>query len=145
MTRLIVRRLASAVVIIIVLTAVLFVLQQTSHTNPIRLLVGANAPQSVVQAARHRLGYDLPVVVQYARYLRHLASGNLGISLRTHGAVVADIATFLPATVELALFGMLVAAVLAVIIGIGTAGGWHGSEAVKFVTGALASAPPFFL
>ncbi|HEX9517981.1 MAG TPA: ABC transporter permease [Streptosporangiaceae bacterium] len=145
MTRLIVRRLVSAVVIIIVLTGVLFVLQQTSHTNPIRLLVGANAPQSVVQAARHRLGYDQPVVVQYGRYLRHLARGNFGISLRTHDTVGADIATFLPATVELALFGMLVAAVLAVIIGIGTAGGWHGSGAVKFVTVALASAPPFFL
>ncbi len=52
MTRLIVRRLVSAVVIIIVLTGVLFVLQQTSHTNPIRLLVGANAPQSVTSVSR---------------------------------------------------------------------------------------------
>lgn len=145
MIRLVVRRLVSAVVIIIVLTAVLFALQQTSHTNPIRLLVGASAPESVVQAARHRLGYDQPIIVQYVRYLRDLASGNLGISLRTHDTVAADIASFLPATVELALFGMLLAAVLAVIIGIGTAAGWRGSGTVKVVAVALASAPPFFL
>lgn len=145
MIRLTARRLLSAVLIIIVLTAVLFVLEQASHTNPIRVLVGANAPQSVVQAARHRLGYDQRLVVQYARYLRGLLTGNLGTSLRTHDRVSSDIATFLPATVELAVFGMLVAGILAVIIGVGTVGGWRGAGGVKLVSVTLASVPPFLL
>lgn len=145
MAALIGRRIGSAVVIVLVLTAALFVLQHDSHTNPVRLLVGANAPESVVQAASHRLGYDQPLIVQYLRYIKGLLEGNLGTSLRTQRPVSTDLASYLPATVELDLFGMAAAVVLALVIGVGTAGGWPGTRAVKAVTVALASAPPFLL
>jgi len=54
------RRLASMIVVLLVLTASLFILQQVSPIDPVRALVGQQADKAVVDAARKRLGYDCP-------------------------------------------------------------------------------------
>ena len=57
----------------------------------------------------HEFGLDRPLAVQYADYLRHVVSGDLGTSLTTHEPVLQEFKTLFPATVELAFFALVFA------------------------------------
>ena len=87
MGRLISRRLASAVVVLIALTGLLFLLQSVSPFDPVNALVWAHAPASVIARATREYGYNRPWYVQYVSYLNKLTHLNLGMSLRTHDLV----------------------------------------------------------
>ncbi|HKB29714.1 MAG TPA: hypothetical protein VKD26_02655, partial [Streptosporangiaceae bacterium] len=69
MRRLIVKRLAGMAVIILALTAVLFVLQKISPLDPVHAMLGSNASSQALAAQRHRLGLDRPLVDQYGHYV----------------------------------------------------------------------------
>ena len=145
MTAFVTKRLASMVVILLALSASMFLLQQLSHTDPVHAYLGANASQSAVAHERHVLGYDQPVFDQYLRYVGHAVQGNLAVSLRTRHSVASDIATYLPATAELAVAGLVLAVVLGVLLGVGSAGRWRGSGVFRFVMLSGASTPAFLL
>jgi peptide/nickel transport system permease protein len=142
---LIAKRLAAAVVIALVLTAVLFALQHASTSDPVRAMLGPNASQAVVAAKRAQLGLDDPITVQYWHYLTGLVHGDLGTSYRTRRPVSTDIRDFLPATVELAFYGLLLAIVLGVVFAVATTLNWPGAGVFRFVLMAGAAAPVFLL
>jgi peptide/nickel transport system permease protein len=81
------------------------------------LLAGPQASPAAVAHIGHLYGLDNPLIVQYGHYLRGLLHGDLGFSFVTRRAVRTDIATFLPATVELAGYALLTGFVLAVVTG----------------------------
>jgi peptide/nickel transport system permease protein len=109
MTRLILRRLASMVAVLLVLVAMEFFLQQLSPVDPVRVLLGPQASASTQAEFAHRLGLDRPLPVQYARYLAGVTRGDFGTSVRTRTSVSSDLATAVPATVELIGFAILLA------------------------------------
>jgi peptide/nickel transport system permease protein len=67
---------------------------------------------------REIYGLDKPVVVQYWRYLSDLVHGDLGTSFLTHRPVVADMGSFFPATLELALYALLFGSLIGVVVGV---------------------------
>lgn len=67
-----------AVAVLLVMSFIVFSLQSIIPADPARAVVGPNAPPETVQAMREQLGLDDPVVVQYGRFLWHLAQGDLG-------------------------------------------------------------------
>ena len=139
------KRFGAMVLILLALAATMFLLQKVSHTDPARSYLGANASQSAVAHERHVLGYDRPLIVQYARYVADAAQGNLSSSLRTRRAVSTDIASYLPATVELAVAGLVLAVVMGALLGLGSAGRWRGSGVFRLIMLSGASAPGFLL
>ncbi|MGY1616957.1 ABC transporter permease [Geodermatophilus sp. SYSU D00691] len=145
MLLLIAKRLAAAVVIVLVLTAVLFGLQQASGADGVRASLGANASQEAVEAERAELGLDDPIATQYFRYVGGLVTGDLGESYRTRREVSDDIGTYLPATVELAAFGLLLAIVLGVLFAVATTLRWPGARVFRLVLMTGAAAPVFLL
>ena len=145
MTAFVARRLAAMVAILLLLVATVFLLQRLTPVNPVRLEVGPSAPNSVVEAARRRLGLDRPLTTQYVRYVEALFRGDLGTSFHTQQPVATDIRQFLPATAELALYSMLLAGILAVVFGIASAAGWRGGGAFRFFLVGGSSAPTFLL
>ncbi len=86
--------------------------------DPVQAMLGDSASPQDVAELRGRLGLDRPLVAQYGIFLRDLAQGNLGTSLRTNQPVKAAILERLPATFELGAAAMAVAVVLAIPIGI---------------------------
>jgi peptide/nickel transport system permease protein len=139
------KRLASMVVILFVLTAVMFLLQQVSHTDPVHAYLGANASQAAVAQERHVLGYDRPIIDQFFTYVGHAVQGNLSKSLRTRRPVATDIRAYLPATAELALTALLIAVVLGAILGLGSVARSRGSGTFRLVMLGGASMPAFLL
>ncbi|GAC1535978.1 MAG: ABC transporter permease [Acidimicrobiales bacterium] len=145
MVRLIVTRMGAMVAVLLFLAAVVFTLQQLTPADPVHAMLGANASKAAVAIERHKLGYDKPLPSQYLHYVEGLAHGNLQMSLRTRRPVATDLGHYLPATLELALFGLALAAVLGGLLGVVTAARFKGSGAFRLITLAGASTPPFLL
>lgn len=143
MGALIAKRVAAMFGILLVLTAIVFGVQQLSPTDPVHDYLGANSTPAQIAATRHQLGYDKPLPVQYVRYVWDLLHGNLQTSLRTRQPVATDLGHALPATLELALAAMLIAAVLAVLLGVASAARWRGAGIFRFVLVAGGSVPAF--
>jgi peptide/nickel transport system permease protein len=141
----ILKRLAAAVGVLLALAAFLFILQQLTPTDPVHAMLGANASPARIEAKRQELGYDKPLVQQYANYVVGITHGDLQMSLRTRRPVTTGLSDFLPATLELAFYGVLMAIVLGGALGLLTAARFKGSGALRVVLVALASAPVFLL
>ena len=115
--------------------------------DPAQAMLGETAPQADVDELRRRLGLDRPLLEQYATFLSGAVRGDLGTSLRTGEPVVAQVASRIPATAELAAAAMFVALLIALPLGIAAAV-WRGT-AIDTAATAVAltgvSVPNFWL
>lgn len=110
-------RLATALLVVLGVSAVSFVLTfLTGDPAEIMLPPGATAVQ--IAKFRAEWGFDDPLPVQYWRFLRRAVQGDFGISLRHGQSSLPLIAARLPATFQLTVTAMLVAIVLAVPLGV---------------------------
>jgi peptide/nickel transport system permease protein len=80
--------------------------------------VGSHPTAEQIARAREELGLNQPLHVQFYIYMTHLLRGDFGVSIRTHDRVLHDLATFLPASLELILTGMLLAVVVGIPLGV---------------------------
>ena len=131
MRNFILTRLGAMVLILITLIAVMFVLQHISPMDPVKAQLGANASAEAVAARRHTLGLDQPMINQFWHYLTSAVHGDLGTSFRTRHAVSSDLGDFFPATLELALYGLGLALVLAGLLAFGTTLKWPGAGVLR--------------
>ena len=79
---------------------------------------GEEVTAEIIEHVRKELGFDQPVYSQYFRRLQGVLQGDLGYSYRTDRLVLSEILTRLPATLQLALAGMLVSLLIAIPVGI---------------------------
>jgi peptide/nickel transport system permease protein len=112
------RRLLLTLPVLLGVATLVFSLIHLVPGDPVQAMLGDSASPSDLADLRGRLGLDRPLYVQYGSFLKGLAVGDLGVSLRTNQPVAAAIAERLPATVELALAAMIVAVLVAIPLGI---------------------------
>ncbi|MFM2484857.1 ABC transporter permease [Celerinatantimonas yamalensis] len=93
-----------------------FTLSRAAPIDPALQLVGDHASQATYQQARHQLGLDQPLPVQFWRYLEHLAHGDLGTSMITQQPVIHDLLSAFPATFELATSAMFFGALFGILL-----------------------------
>jgi ABC-type dipeptide/oligopeptide/nickel transport system permease component len=137
-------RLAGLVLVLLAMTLAIFLLRQVVPSDPARAAVGPNAPESVVRLKRIELGLDKPVYTQYLDYLGNVVQGDFGTSTRTLAPVSDDIRTYLPASLELMLAAILIAAVLAATLALGQTL-LRRSGFLRVILLAGASAPIFLI
>jgi peptide/nickel transport system permease protein len=145
MIRFLVRRAIAAVILLLVLSATVFVLQSIAPGDPVRPYLGANASAQDVAAKRAELGLNDPLPLQYVRFVGHALTGDLGVSYRTRRPVMQDLGDFLPATVELVVVTFALATLLAVLFAFSGALNWPGGRLVRGTLLVGAAAPPFLL
>lgn len=112
--RLIARRLGTALVVLIGVSMLIFAIARIIPGDPARIALGPSATPEQVQTLRERLHLNESLPMQYGYFIGDLARGDLGISLYTNRPVTTDIATFLPATLEL----IIVAGIMMIGIGL---------------------------
>jgi peptide/nickel transport system permease protein len=100
------------------LLLVTFIIGRVMPVDPVLAVVGDRASNEVYQRTFHEMGLDRPILVQFAYYLRDVATGNFGMSLLTAHPVSEDIARVFPATLELATLGTIIGVIFGVPMGV---------------------------
>ncbi len=113
-----IRRLLLLMVTLFGLTLLVFTVSHVAPGDPARLAAGPEANTEQIQLIQKEFGLDRPLPAQYVLYLKGLLQGSFGRSIRTRHDVFEDIRAFLPATLELVFFTMLLAAVLGIVFGV---------------------------
>jgi len=143
----IVRRLAMAVLVLVSISIITFFIARVVPSNPAAAWVGPHPTREQIALATERLGLDRPLHEQYLRYVRGLLRGDLGNSIKTHQPITTDLKTFLPATMELVLAGMVMAVAIGIPLGV-LSGAYKGSlldHLTRLFSIAGVSMPTFWL
>ena len=141
------RRLLLAILVIISVSVVTFFVARVIPSDPAALYAGQRPTSDQIAAARERLELDQPLYNQYFRFVRDILKGDLGTSYKTKHAILADIKTFLPATLELVIASTLMAIIIGIPVGV-LAGAKHGGwldQTTRILSIAGVSFPTFWL
>src|SRR3990170_2251232 len=119
MARYILARLAFTIPMLLILLTLVFVILRILPGDPcLALLGGRNVTPEGIAQCRELLGLNRPILVQYLDYLGDAARLDFGTSVRTGLPVTQELLLRFPATVELAVFGMLGATLLGMLSGV---------------------------
>ena len=163
MSAYVVRRVISMILLLLLLTFVVFILFSLLPTDPARLTCGKSCTPEIIEANRHRLGLDLPVIQQYWEYLKGIFVGRvyaqdspdpvvcsapcLGYSFKRGEEVFILIKEGFPATFWLALGAFVMWLAAGISVGVYAAlhrGKWQ-DKTVMGISLAGYSLPSFFL
>ncbi len=147
MTRFLLRRALTAVLVLLGTTVVTFLLARVIPANPAVTYLGPKARPEDVERVTRELGLDQPLPVQYGRYLAALVRGDWGFSVGSKRPVLTEIGERLPATLELLVTAMTVAAVCGVVLGVVAARrqGRLADHVVRLLAIGGVSMPAFWL
>jgi peptide/nickel transport system permease protein len=112
--QLIVRRLLAAIPILLIVSALLFCVLRLLPVDPAAMSLPPTATIAEVEAQRRDMGLDKPLLQQYGIWLRDALHGEFGRSIALRRDAGALVAATLPATIELALAAMVIAAALGI-------------------------------
>ncbi len=118
MTRYLLSRLMQIVPVALVVSFLVFSTTLLLPGDPTITMLGEQSTAAQRAALRNQMGFNLPVPVQYGRWLIRTLSGNFGNSLSTQEPVSHMLATRTPVTMELAIFSVILGAVIGVPAGI---------------------------
>jgi peptide/nickel transport system permease protein len=104
-------------IFVIIVMAILVFLGVYALGNPIDLLINPESDQQEIDAAMQRLGLDRPLHEQFYFYISNAIKGDLGNSFVHGEPAMKVIWERLPATMELAVFAMLIAIVIGIPFG----------------------------
>jgi ABC-type dipeptide/oligopeptide/nickel transport system permease component len=121
-----VRRLLIIIPVLWAVVTLVFLLIHIVPGDPAVQLVGENASEEQIQAARAQLGLDKPLLAQYTDYWRGLVRGEWGENPVTRQTVLSRIASRYPATIKLAIAAMVIATLVSIPLGV-TAATHRGS------------------
>ena len=118
MTTFILRRVLSSFPALFGILFVTFAIGRLLPGDPCRAILGEKATDAICDDFIHRHGLDRPIMVQFWIYIKEIASGDLGTSIRFNKSVTEILAERLPTTFELSLAAMAFSVLLGIPLGI---------------------------
>jgi peptide/nickel transport system permease protein len=139
-------KLVQTVLVVLAVSLVVFVMNYFGG-DPVYMMLPPQATAADIAAMRRSMGLDQPLVVQYGLYMLNLARGQLGSSWTQARPVLGLILERLPATLEVAGCGMLLALAIGIPSGLvaATAPRSWFAKATGIVSILGISIPPFWL
>jgi peptide/nickel transport system permease protein len=113
----ILRRLLQGVPVLFLITAIVFLVVYLIPGDAAMVVLGQSATPERLEAMRHRMGLDEPLVVRYGIWLKQIVQGDLGNSLVYQKSVWDLIGHALPITLYLTAFSLLIAVAIAIPAG----------------------------
>ena len=129
------------------LVCVTFVIGRVIPIDPVLAIVGDKASIQTYNAVRAEIGLDLPIPVQFWRYLVKVLHGDFGNSVITSQPVLHDLLRVFPATIELSMLALMIGVVLGIPLGVIAAthrGRWQ-DQVIRFGSLLGYSVPVFWL
>ena len=111
-------RLAQVIPTLLLVSVLVFCLQQLMPGDPALVLAGEERDPAVLAQIRAELWLDRPLTVQYFHWIGHVLQGDLGFSWRIRQPVGALILTKLPVTAQLGVMAFVIAVSIGVPLGI---------------------------
>lgn len=143
----IVRRVLQAMVVLWGVSVIVFVLLRLAPSDPITILLAETASPQQIAEARHQMGFDQPIAVQYLIFVDHLLHGDLGQSIFYQEPALSVIFRALPNTLLLGFVAFVLSVGVAVPVGILSA--VHRDSAWDYLGTTLAlvgqAMPPYWL
>lgn len=118
MIRFVLRRLGFLFLTVILTSIIVFVITQLLPGDVARVILGREAGEAALQALRHQLGLDQPLVVQYGRWLGHFVTGDWGTSYSTKAEIFPLVMGRLRNSIMLASMILVLAIPSAVVLGV---------------------------
>lgn len=118
MLRYLQQRFIAALVTLFGITLIVFAILRMLPGDPARVIAGLLATEEDVARLRVALCLDQPMLIQFANFLGNLLRGDLGISARTSQPVLDEVLARLPATMQLAIVSMAIAALIGIPVGV---------------------------
>jgi peptide/nickel transport system permease protein len=128
-----VKRIAQLVPTLVLVSMLIFGLQQLLPGDPAMVLAGEEQDPTVIAYLRTKLHLDEPLPVRYAYWMKGVLQGDLGESIRNQQPVLSLVAQKLPVTLQLATMAMVIALLIGIPAGIvaavgrGTAWDWFAN------------------
>jgi peptide/nickel transport system permease protein len=149
----IIKRLIAMIPVLFGVLTLTFILSRLMPGDPVIALLqsqGVTHPNEArIAALRHELGLDLPMILQYFRYISDLFTGNWGdsVSVSIGSTVWELIARRLPRTIDLSIFSIIIASYVGIKVGVISATNRNKAKDTIFRGIALigVSVPIFFL
>lgn len=110
MFKYIIRRILISLVTLIAISMIIFWLLRVLPGDPALMLAGELADAEEIAAIRERLNLDKPITIQYYYFVNDIAHGDFGDSLKSREPVLDEIGARFPATLELAIISIIIAA-----------------------------------
>ena len=142
---LILSRALSAIVTLLGVMVIVFVLVRVVPGDPIAMMIAPGASEADIAALRAHYGLDLPIWQQFWVWFQQVLSGNLGTSISMKQSVLTIIGERLPATIELAIFALVMAVVWGTFIAL-LSTAWRGTVLERFIdnfNGIMLAVPDF--
>src|SRR4030043_1762614 len=113
----IISRILLTIPMIFILLTTVFVIMRVLPGDPVLLHFEKIENPEAMEAMRIRLGLDKPLLFQYLDYIIGLFRGDLGKSMQDYSSVGQQIFSAFPATLELAIYSIIIAAGLGILLG----------------------------
>jgi peptide/nickel transport system permease protein len=113
------QRVAATLPVLLGVSLLVFSMLQLVPGDPVQLMLSEfqTSPEQIARL-RSQLHLNDPLPIQFGRFVWDALHGDLGTSIRTRRPVTSEIADNLPATLQLASTGLVVAALLGVTLGV---------------------------
>src|SRR6202050_4605670 len=121
MISLILKRLGLGLITLWILSLIVFFAAQVLPGDPARSILGPLAAPSAVASLSHQLGTDKPVIAQYATWVGHVVTGNLGTSYEYQAPIGPLLGTALVNSLKLAALAFVIVVPLGIIGGVASA------------------------
>lgn len=140
-------RLLLVIPLLIGITLLTFSISHVVPGDPAMLAAGPQASKAEIQMIQKEFGLDKSLPEQYVMYIKNLTQGDWGKSLLSRRPVAEDLKIYFPATLELTLWAILIAALVGIPLGMASAvyrDGWF-DHLSRFLGLTGVSFPQFFL
>jgi peptide/nickel transport system permease protein len=117
MIRFLLRRAIQVPIVLLGVSVLAFGMLHLSG-DPVHYMLGSDATQDQIERLQAEFGLDRPLYAQLGQFLRQLALGNLGVSIRFRQPALALVLDRLPATLTLTFAAMAIAVVTAIPLGV---------------------------
>jgi peptide/nickel transport system permease protein len=139
-------RLLLGLPLVFVVMTLTFVMLRLAPGDPVVTILGTHATTDQIDAMRHELGLDRPIMDQYADFVVDLAHGQVGKSLLSSRSATEVVISRLPVTLALAVGATVVSMVAGVVLGIFSAlRAGAGGKTVRVVVILGQSIPDYWL
>ena len=118
MTAYIIRRLIQMIPVVVLAAALVFTIFRLVPGDPVQVMLGPNPRPESVEAMHRKYGLDKPIPVQFVIWLGKAVRGDLGTSFINEQSVVSLVLEKVPATLELAILGMLLGSLIGIPAGL---------------------------